>query len=361
MSSPPRGALTVLGAGVIGLTSAIELSRHYDVRVVASQIGPATDSRKATAVWHVYLVTESELTTSDPHLVWAEKTLLRLIRVAQEMPDAGLEIIEGTELFRTAKPALDQCWMPLARRHLGLTDLDQQEIDAFNDYDRAALPPAVRSLMKAHPVLWGYKLNAPAASMPVYLAWLQREAERAGVTFEQRSVSAFSDVQDPGICLINCSGFGARELASDAAFVPYKGQYFVLQADDGAPSAYIGDDDNPAGMSYSIPRAGEVLVGGTAERGCDSLSPDVRWDDVRARAGLYVPWVAEHAGAVGDPVVGIRPVRATGVRLEVDSNSAGFPIVHNYGHGGSGFSLSWGCAERVAELVSMIVGDRSSI
>jgi glycine/D-amino acid oxidase-like deaminating enzyme len=26
-------------------------------------------------------------------------------------------------------------------------------------------------------------------------------------------------------------------------------------------------------------------------------------------------------------------------------------IVHNYGHGGNGFTLSWGSAERVRELV----------
>jgi len=50
--------------------------------------------------------------------------------------------------------------------------------------------------------------------------------------------------------------------------------------------------------------------------------------------------------------VGLRPFRKSGVRLERDHLSDGRTVVHNYGHGGSGFTLSWGCAEEVFELTA---------
>lgn len=50
-------------------------------------------------------------------------------------------------------------------------------------------------------------------------------------------------------------------------------------------------------------------------------------------------------------VSGLRPLRAPGVRLEVES-ILNRKIVHNYGHGGSGFTLAWGSAEEAADLVA---------
>ncbi len=48
-------------------------------------------------------------------------------------------------------------------------------------------------------------------------------------------------------------------------------------------------------------------------------------------------------------VVGLRPFRKPGFRLE--SQMLGDKtIVHNYGHGGGGVSLSWGCSEMAADL-----------
>jgi D-amino-acid oxidase len=40
------------------------------------------------------------------------------------------------------------------------------------------------------------------------------------------------------------------------------------------------------------------------------------------------------------------------VRLERDERLVpGVPVVHNYGHGGSGITLGWGCAQEAATLV----------
>jgi D-amino-acid oxidase len=50
--------------------------------------------------------------------------------------------------------------------------------------------------------------------------------------------------------------------------------------------------------------------------------------------------------------VGLRPSRPGGVRLEVDAEGPkGTEVIHNYGHGGAGVTLSWGCGEEVVGLM----------
>jgi D-amino-acid oxidase len=48
--------------------------------------------------------------------------------------------------------------------------------------------------------------------------------------------------------------------------------------------------------------------------------------------------------------VGLRPFRRSGVRLERDQLRDGRTVIHNYGHGGAGFTLSWGCAREVLDI-----------
>lgn len=81
-------------------------------------------------------------------------------------------------------------------------------------------------------------------------------------------------------------------------------------------------------------------------------------------AGLSgVPAAAQGAPEIGGPfapvkssmdrvirsIVGLRPYRKTGFRLEAVRQGRR-TIIHNYGHGGGGVSLSWGCAELAAEM-----------
>jgi glycine/D-amino acid oxidase-like deaminating enzyme len=64
--------------------------------------------------------------------------------------------------------------------------------------------------------------------------------------------------------------------------------------------------------------------------------------------GLGAPNLADDQ--VVRAVAGIRPYRRGGPRLERET-VAGKTVVHNYGHGGAGYTLSWGSATLVAELL----------
>ncbi len=63
--------------------------------------------------------------------------------------------------------------------------------------------------------------------------------------------------------------------------------------------------------------------------------------------------LGEHVGErYGVRKVGLRPFRKAGVRLEPEKLLDGRTIIHNYGHGGAGFTLSWACAEEVYAIAS---------
>ena len=50
--------------------------------------------------------------------------------------------------------------------------------------------------------------------------------------------------------------------------------------------------------------------------------------------------------------VGLRPFRRSGIRVERAQLRDGRAVIHDYGHGGSGFTVSWGCAKAVSRLRS---------
>jgi D-amino-acid oxidase len=113
--------------------------------------------------------------------------------------------------------------------------------------------------------------------------------------------------------------------------------------------SFLLDEGNPEGVTYIVPRTEDCVLGGTAEEG--------EWDtepDPEIAAGILRRCVALESrlaeAAVLEHRVGLRPGRPE-VRLERDNLSNGVPCIHNYGHGGSGVTLSWGCAEEVTELV----------
>jgi glycine/D-amino acid oxidase-like deaminating enzyme len=337
--------IAVVGGGVVGLTSALVLSYDHNVTVVADRVGVLSDSSKATAIWHVYLVPET-----DEILLWAQRSLEKFYDLATHDSLAGIELVQGVELFRKGLPQVPT-WSHIPKL-FGM--LSHEEIASFNKLSSSNLTKTELSLLKANPVTWGYRIEAPAADMRMYLSWLEKNVIRRGVRIEQKRLTSFEDLSSEYDIIVNCAGFGARELAKDRDFVAYKGQYFVLKGSNVTPKTYIGDDDHPGGMAYMIPRLGEVMVGGCAEKDREDLELTLQWDDTIKRAGLYIPWLqnCSPADQARPPVVCIRPSRNKGIRLDVDLVSASVPIVHNYGHGGSGFSLSWGCAEAVRTLIA---------
>jgi D-amino-acid oxidase len=102
---------------------------------------------------------------------------------------------------------------------------------------------------------------------------------------------------------------------------------------------------------YAIPRSNDCVLGGTndvsSDRSANSrTTADIIHECERVLGRAAPPLIRER--------VGLRPSRSSGVRVAAEKLRDGRRVIHNYGHGGSGFTLSWGCAETVLELASAL-------
>ncbi|HEV2744518.1 MAG TPA: FAD-dependent oxidoreductase, partial [Rubrobacter sp.] len=107
------------------------------------------------------------------------------------------------------------------------------------------------------------------------------------------------------------------------------------------------------GVTYIVPRSRDCVLGGTAEEGEWGTKPDPGTAAaILRRCSALEPRLAG-AEVLGHGV-GLRPGRSE-VRLAREAGD-GLTLVHNYGHGGSGITLSWGCAEEALRLVRESLG-----
>jgi D-amino-acid oxidase len=100
-----------------------------------------------------------------------------------------------------------------------------------------------------------------------------------------------------------------------------------------------------------FPHGDKVVLGGTEKPGDWNTGPyPAVAERIRRDAAAVDPRLGD--AEVLAHRVGLRPVRPT-VRLaaEEPAGQGGLAVVHNYGHGGAGVSLSWGCAREAAGLV----------
>ncbi|WP_277207296.1 FAD-dependent oxidoreductase [Isoptericola croceus] len=304
--------VSVVGAGVIGLSCAVRLlEAGHRVEVLARDMPQDTTSAVAAALWYPYLALPQDRVTA-----WSAASFDVFAELAATHPASGVRMRPGTEVF--AEPPPDPWW-------------------------RSAVPELVRTADVPPSYTAGWTFTAPAVDMPVYLAWLAARVETLGGTLTRASLEALPDSRGPRDVVVNCTGLGARELTGDASVQPVRGQTVVLE--QWGLDRWWLDSTDP---TYVIPRGKEVVVGGTDDAGAWDRAPDPGTAaDILRRAARLVPEV-ENARVLRH-VVGLRPARPT-VRVERDAADPG--IVHCYGHGGAGVTLSWGCADEVAGLVA---------
>lgn len=214
--------------------------------------------------------------------------------------------------------------------------------------DLRRLEPAELAELAA-PYAGGWEFTAPCVEMPVYLALLLDRFLEAGGELIQQRLNTLEQVRGWASTIVNASGLGARRLCDDQALHPVRGQVVLVRNPGLTTSLRV--QDNSAGYTYVHPRSTDVVLGGTFDEG----SWDTAVDPQTARSILRrcTALVPELRGAdITGQLVGLRPARHGGVRLEADDQTLpGTRLVHNYGHGGAGVTLSWGCANTTAALI----------
>jgi D-amino-acid oxidase len=300
----------VVGAGVVGLSVGVRLAEAgFQVDVLARDLPLETTSSVAAAIWYPYLALPL-----DRVLGWSTTSYAEFARLAAGAPDSGVRMRAGTELLRA--PTADPWWIEAVAGLRRTTDLP----DGYRD---------------------GWSFEAPVVDMGVYLPWLRTRLQRAGGTLTRLALGALPERPE---VVVNCSGLGARRLAKDPSVRPVRGQ--VVRVEQWGLERWWLDEDGP---TYVVPRLRDVVVGGSDEADdWDSRPRAHQAEAILQRARTLVPELVS-ARVVGHRV-GLRPVRSA-VRLEAVRRPAGGTIVHCYGHGGAGVTLSWGCADEVLALV----------
>jgi D-amino-acid oxidase len=304
----------VIGAGVSGLTTGICLAEAgLSVTIRAAAPPGQTTSVAAGAVWGLVRV-------GPPGRVleWGRAGLQTLSKLAAE-PGSGVRMVSGREISRT--PLEPHDWMDL------LADLRPCE--------PAELPNGFTD---------GWHYTAPLATMPVYLGYLRDRFERAGGTLEITVIASLAELAGQAPVVINCSGAGAHDLVPDPAVVPVRGQV-VIAANPGIEEFVIDRDPEPPWITYMFPHGDTILLGGTNDEGNWDLDPQ-RHISERIVAGCTEIDPRLRGAEILGHRVGLRPGRPE-VRLESEPLDGGV-LWHNYGHGGAGVSLSWGCAAEIA-------------
>jgi glycine/D-amino acid oxidase-like deaminating enzyme len=356
----PPPAVIVLGGGVIGWATALavaHLPARPAVTIVAADFDDTT-SHGAGGLWEPYKCGDT-----PAHLVnrWGGSTLdhLRAVYASAQAGPAGVAEVAVFQLWSAGGPSPsppDPAWaavVPHFRR------LDRGELDAWESVAASHAAPGEPSPPPRAAYSAGWTFWSAVAQPSRYLPWLAARARGAGVRQVTARVIRLEDLatggdgvggRGPAAAIVNCAGLGARDLVADAALHPVRGQVARLAA-PGVKSAVFVDEG-----TYIIPNVDFCVVGGTAQVGDEDVRPrEVDRAAILARAERAVPGLAGAPGC-GD-WAGLRPVRTT-VRLEVDGAAASVPVIHNYGHGGSGVTLHWGCAADAAALVARVLEER---
>jgi len=309
----------VVGAGVTGLTTALALAEAgVSVRVVTKDPVDSTLSVAAGAIWGPYMVAH------EHGLDWALQTLDRLSAYGGD-PVTGVEMVDGIEAART--PIEPPKWT-----------------DALPNFRRCRLdelPGNCRS---------GWEYTAAIVNMPMYLAFLEQELRRRRIVPEIGPVTSLTALRQEAAVVVNCTGLAAKELVPDPEVEPIRGELVVVN-NPGITRFFLEHEEEPPHLTYFLPQGDTVIMGGTAEHGRRDLAPDPGTAEaIRARCAVIEPKLAD--ARILSVRVGVRPHRRV-LRVERDGQG----IVHNYGHGGSGLTLSWGCASYVRDLILGVVPD----
>jgi len=303
--------IIVIGCGVSGLSSAVRLQQAgFDVSILTRDRPQFTTSMAAGAVWYG----GGSLGKARE---WAELTLDHFMALAKQA-DTGVQVVRLREVF--PHPMTDPWYKDL--------------IPHFDRIDKDQLP--VGSVA-------GFVVDVPIVESPRYLQYLHDQFIDNGGTIELREIKMLDDLKYDASLLVNCTGVWAKQVADDPTVFPIRGQTLVVDAPH-ITEGFMNDHN----FTYVFPRGDGVLVGGVAE-------PDV-WDleldkglsaDILARCTRIEPSIAE--APILKQFVGLRPGR-TAVRLDSEKLSDNCTVIHNYGHAGLGYTLSWGCAGEVVTL-----------
>ncbi|XP_012276505.1 D-aspartate oxidase [Orussus abietinus] len=315
--------IAVVGGGVVGLTSALEVQRELrnaEVTVFAANFED-TVSHVAAGIFRIgssYSGPTEEITrkwVKDSYEYYDD------IRRSPEASLAGVTSISGY-IFANSNPnVVKSRWLeevvPVYRR---TTHEEHQLVGGSWKY--------------------GSFFTTLLTQCDLYLPWARNRLQQNGAKLVQKKIYSLKELCPEYQLIINCTGFGARELCNDRSVIPIRGQVLKVKA-PWMKTCFYGELD-----TYVIPGYGGLCTLG-GSRHFDSETTQIcpyEITAIRERCERLVPSLKSAIPVT--QLTGIRPHREGSVRVEPDRIEGSLTkVVHNYGHGGYGVCTSPGTAK----------------
>ncbi len=168
--------------------------------------------------------------------------------------------------------------------------------------------------------------------------------------------------------IVNCTGYNSRFLFDDESLFALRG-HLVYASYDKIPKDENGDIFSynlvfPDKIVYCYPRSDYILLGGSRQKGKPHIEENWNGETATEQVKIDNIKVPKHILSVNKDIlstveidlnletarIGYRPWRQNGPRIEI-TEKANKKIVHNYGHGGAGVTLSWGSGLEVLRKI----------
>lgn len=328
----PKVRIGVIGAGIIGLSSAvriIETIPGVDITVLAENFSPNTTGDGSAGFWKPYLLGDMPPETLKK---WCQDTFdfLLSICVSPEASTYGVGLLSAYFLHQrpVETTPYDDCF-------LSYRPITQQELSIFHGQYK-----------------YGVFVTTLYAECAKLLPFLMMRFRKKGGKIFKRRIESLSELADEFNIIINCTGVEAANIVPDPDVKPIRGQLIKVKA-PWIKHAIITDDDY-----YILPNTDIISLGGTHQEGDWNRIPDPKDRDKIWKGCCKLVPSLKHAEIVQE-WVGLRPGRSK-PRVEHESqiiNGRKSEIIHNYGHGGSGVTLFWGCANEVSKLVKGMISE----
>ncbi|KAI9249658.1 hypothetical protein BY458DRAFT_483132 [Sporodiniella umbellata] len=335
--------IVVIGAGVIGLTTALVLKQrgYKHVKVIAQHMPGDLDiqytSPYAGAHWRTMAGDNQFLQELDT----VGYNALYSIAKQYDSLETGVILAPSYDYYQEQTMSNVQPWFQHVVKDFKLIDKEDE-------------------LLKLGASV-GHVYTTVLINSPVYLKWLASQFKKLGGMLERqvvlRDMQHFLETYHERVdAVVNCTGLGAQKLVGDRQLFPTRGQTITVRTQ--RPIRRTITRVHSQGITYIIPRAdGTVILGGTHEKNKSDPFPQ---GDHTARiiqsTTQICPELVEYGPfQILSLNVGLRPSRKGGPRFEneIMRTKQGHKVLitHAYGHGGFGFQSSWGSAEHTVGLL----------
>ena len=311
--------IAIIGAGISGMSAAFLLmQKNHRITIYAKAFSPNITSDRAAAFWFPYHVRNDRR-----GIGWCQTSYDYYKNLAGQK-QTGISMQQLIKVLRKGIEEEEPVW------------IDFMPVDSYRIMHSNELPSNIAK---------GYEVQVPLIETQIFLPYLQLRLQENGVQFIKKEIKHFNELTSDYDIVINCSALGSAKLCNDESVIPVKGQVGLLAPKKDLP-IYLDNEK----LLYIVPRKDAIIIGGTYEEGVETEATDPSVIERILNNAYEIFPELKHQRVIGS-WAGLRPYRPE-VRVE---HEEGTNIIHNYGHGGSGFTLSFGCAEEVAGIVDKLL------